>query len=326
MNSYKFFMIAFLLILMCPLSVQSQREFDVRIEIISAQITRQMTDYQKMKIAVVPFSNLQDSVTDIGRFISEELTTRLLRTGKFRVIERKLIHKVIEEHKLQLEGFIDPDTATELGKLLAVDAIVSGTITDLGQRLRINARLIETETGEGFASAATDIFKDESVLQLLDRFAVSPAPEPEPVLQPQPEAEILHRVEISDFTFDIEDCKHEVTQVTCYLKVINNDSEDRYLHLLKRLTYSRPPLSFIVDDFGNKFEIKEIHLGTQSTRGHRSVSQLLVSGVPTRAKVISSSISSRAEKITLLEIVGRQDRYYGGGEFRIQFRNIELSR
>jgi hypothetical protein len=46
-------------------------------------------------------------------------------------------------------------------------AIVSGTIADLGSTLRINCRLISTETGEVLSVAATTIVKDDGVSRLL---------------------------------------------------------------------------------------------------------------------------------------------------------------
>jgi hypothetical protein len=74
---------------------------------------------------------------------------------------------VIAEQKLTLSHLIDPSSAKKLGKLLGVDAIVSGTITDLGISLRVNARLIGTETGEVFAVAACRLTKDEDVRRLM---------------------------------------------------------------------------------------------------------------------------------------------------------------
>jgi hypothetical protein len=87
----------------------------------------------------------------------------LYETKKFKVIERQLLNKVISEQKLSLTGMIDQTSAQKLGKLLGVDAIASGTITDLGESLRVNARLIDTSTGEIFAVAATEIAKDDKV-------------------------------------------------------------------------------------------------------------------------------------------------------------------
>jgi TolB-like protein len=121
----------------------------------------------KATIAVVEFSDLSGGVNDFGRLLSEELITKLFSTGKYKVIERLLLNKAIAEHKLQLQGLIDPKSAKELGKILGVDAIVSGTIADLRGSLRVNARLISAETGEVFSVAAATIIKDDDIMGLL---------------------------------------------------------------------------------------------------------------------------------------------------------------
>jgi len=147
--------------------VHAQVTFDQRIGELSKQISDGLTENQKQTIAVVEFADLRGNVTDFGRFISEELITRLYQTKKFKVIERQLLNKVIAEQKLSLTGVIEQTAAQRLGKVLGVDAIASGTVTDLGKSLRVNARLIITGTGEVFAVAVTEIAKDDSVLALM---------------------------------------------------------------------------------------------------------------------------------------------------------------
>ncbi len=128
----------------------------------------------KATIAVVEFSDLSGGVTEFGQLLSEELITKLFATGKYKVIERLLLNKAIAEHKLQLQGLIDPKSAKELGKILGVDAIVSGTIATLGNSLRVNARLISTETGEVLSVAAVTIVEDDAIKELLAGTGVKP--------------------------------------------------------------------------------------------------------------------------------------------------------
>src|SRR5262245_23646564 len=145
----------------------SQGSLEQRATELSQQISKEMIENQKRAVAVIEFSDLKGNVTDFGRFLSEELITRLYQTKKFKVIERQLLNKVFAEKKFSSSVFADPTSTKQLGQLLGVDAIVSGTITDLAQSLRVNARLISTETGEIFAVASTEIFKDESVMKLI---------------------------------------------------------------------------------------------------------------------------------------------------------------
>jgi TolB-like protein len=146
---------------------QAQATLDQRIGELSKQISDGLTENQKQTIAVIEFVDLEGRTTNFGRFVAEELITRLYQTRKFKVIERQLLNKVVAEQKLSVTGMIDQTSAQKLGKLLGVDAIASGTVTDLGKTLRINARLISTGTGEVFAVAAAEIAKDDSVTALM---------------------------------------------------------------------------------------------------------------------------------------------------------------
>lgn len=137
---------------------------------LSNQITSGMSEGKKQKIAVVEFSDLEGRVTEFGKFLSEELITRLFISKKFNVVERQLLNKVLEEHKLNVTGLVDESTAKQLGKILGVDAICSGTVTEFADHVRINARLISTESGEIFSVAATKIAKDESIKTLMKKY------------------------------------------------------------------------------------------------------------------------------------------------------------
>ncbi|MBF0396912.1 MAG: hypothetical protein HQK78_09080 [Desulfobacterales bacterium] len=136
---------------------------------ISKQIIADMPSSEKQKIAVIDFLDINGQSTEFGKFLSEELIAHLFNTQKFIIIERRMLNKVIEEHKLSVSGMLDEKTVKQLGKLLGIDAICSGSITDLGSSLKINARLISTETGSIFSTASTDLKKDDSINKLLGK-------------------------------------------------------------------------------------------------------------------------------------------------------------
>jgi curli biogenesis system outer membrane secretion channel CsgG len=107
-------------LLICALSsgVEAQT-LDQRASELSQQIARNMETGQKRRIAVLEFTDLQGQVTNFGRYLSEELITRLYDSNKFKVVERQLLNKVIAEQKLSLTGVVDPDSAKKLGSVLA---------------------------------------------------------------------------------------------------------------------------------------------------------------------------------------------------------------
>lgn len=134
---------------------------------LSDQIGKGLAENQKRRIAVVEFVDLKGNLTDLGRHISEELITKLFQSGKFTVVERQRLNQIISEQKLSLTGIIDPASAQKLGKLLGVDAIASGSVSDLTKTVKVNARLISTETGEVFSAASVEITKDDTVRSLM---------------------------------------------------------------------------------------------------------------------------------------------------------------
>ena len=157
-----------------PPKTDNSEQLNAKIDELTNQIIKNMTEKKKSRIAVVEFTDLNKNVTDFGRFLSEKLITKLFLTGSFHVIERSQLEKVMSEHKLNLGGTVDPASAKKLGKILGVDATATGTITDMGQSLDVNARLIDTETAKIFAVASVTINKDSAVLRLMGGEDTSP--------------------------------------------------------------------------------------------------------------------------------------------------------
>jgi TolB-like protein len=105
-------------------------------------------DFKKTKIAVLDFQmqGEQNASADMGKIVAEWMITGLVETGRFDVIERRLLEKILEEQKLGATGLIDANTAAQLGKILGVKTIVAGTVTSLEGTNEINARLINVDT------------------------------------------------------------------------------------------------------------------------------------------------------------------------------------
>lgn len=166
--------VSFTFLLLNNFPCLAQADLDRSLDLLAARIVELMDENtgspggtEKMRIAVLDFPDLGGNVTGLGRFVAEELTTRLFLTRRFEVIERQLLNKVLDELKLSAAGFVDSSSAQELGKLLGVSAVVSGTLSQLATTVRVNARVITTSTGKIVAAASIELSKDEGVMQLL---------------------------------------------------------------------------------------------------------------------------------------------------------------
>lgn len=97
---------------------------------------------QKKRVAVLDFEygTVQGGVSaifgqniDIGKGIADLLVDRLVRDGTYSVIERKQIQKVLAEQNFSNSDRADSNSAAKIGKLLGVDAIIMGSITQFGR-------------------------------------------------------------------------------------------------------------------------------------------------------------------------------------------------
>ena len=102
-------------------------------------------DYEKIKIAVLPF-NLQGEnfeTEDMGMIVSEWLITAFVKDGRFEVVERKLLGQIMEEQQMAEAGLVSQETATEIGRLLGVKVIISGSVMKLREVIEVNSRIID---------------------------------------------------------------------------------------------------------------------------------------------------------------------------------------
>jgi curli biogenesis system outer membrane secretion channel CsgG len=67
---------------------------------------------------------------DLGEGMAEMLTTALVESGKYRVLERQQINDVLGEQDLGAGGRVDPGTAASIGKILGARYLVYGTVNE----------------------------------------------------------------------------------------------------------------------------------------------------------------------------------------------------
>jgi curli biogenesis system outer membrane secretion channel CsgG len=70
---------------------------------------------------------------DIGKGITDLLVQKLVQDGKFSVIERSALDKLLAEQNFSNSDRADATSAAKIGKLLGVDCIIIGSITQFGR-------------------------------------------------------------------------------------------------------------------------------------------------------------------------------------------------
>jgi curli biogenesis system outer membrane secretion channel CsgG len=73
---------------------------------------------------------------DVGKGISDLLVNNLVKDGTYSVIERKALDKILTEQNFSNSDRANPTSAAKIGKLLGVDAIIVGSVTQFGNETK----------------------------------------------------------------------------------------------------------------------------------------------------------------------------------------------
>ena len=142
----------------------------------------------KKAIAVVEFA-VRGSAIDpqAGAIIADSITSAIASLGYFALKDRlslSAIARIARHNPLGSIGPIDAETAMQLGKLHGIHGIVTGTISQLGDRVRVTARLIDTRNGTVLRSGEIEDKDLDAVQVKLDKLVLAittttvPAPAP----------------------------------------------------------------------------------------------------------------------------------------------------
>lgn len=100
---------------------------------------------RKKRVAVLDFdygtvrsasAGLFGTDVDVGRGITDLLVKFLVKDGTYSVIERQALQKVMAEQNFSNSDRANPTSAAQIGKLLGVDAIIVGSITQFGNETK----------------------------------------------------------------------------------------------------------------------------------------------------------------------------------------------
>jgi len=132
------------------------REKDSTTVSVTEKVTSKYTG-PKRRIGVVAFENKAPYAQGrIGQTATDILITELTKSGKFIVVERDKMDKILEEQKLGQSGAINPATAAQVGKILGLNAIVTGSISQFGVKTEGKDFLI-TESKQQIVECTVDV-------------------------------------------------------------------------------------------------------------------------------------------------------------------------
>lgn len=132
----------------------------------ATQVPRITHKGPKLRVGIVDFANKTSyGAGRLGTSASDILTTELFKTGAFILVERAQIKQVLGEQALAQTGVVNPETAAQAGRVLGLNALVTGSISQFGvstggadygvyrQKVQtakcvVDVRVVEASTGQ----------------------------------------------------------------------------------------------------------------------------------------------------------------------------------
>lgn len=319
----KFFSILFLTMFFLVLSLHPLVAYEKEIKDLSLAMTENIVNAGIKTIAVVDFTDLQGNVTELGRFIAEEFSVALASAGKgFELVDRTHLKSIAQEHKLSITGVIDPKTARELGKIVGVEALLTGVITPFKDSVRLSIKILETNTAKIIVASAGNIARTKVIEELMTK-GIEVSSLESPSISPT-RTETIQTVERERFLFELKECKLSGKTLTCSFTVTNKSKKDLVGITIYSSRYGdlfEPPgtthtASWLYDDLGNEYGAKSVTLG-QETRD-TCVTRTLAPQIPTKFIVQFKDVSPEAKAaVTILVAVNSEE---------LLFRNIPITK
>src|SRR3989337_1315940 len=177
------------------------------IKTISSSIAESVTTAGKKTVAVVDFTDLQGNVTELGRFLAEEISVDMTIAAKgFEVIDRTHLNSVMKDNELSTSAITDPKKIKKLGEVAGVDAIITGSVTPFGDSIRITCKVIATDTARTIGASKGDIAKTKAIEELMARGLETTSSTKGPASTPsvKKETKAGQKAEAQNFTFELK--------------------------------------------------------------------------------------------------------------------------
>jgi len=98
-------------------------------------------------VAILDFEGQGVDASEV-QTLSERMRTEIGNTKAVRLIERKAVEKIMMEQGFQQSGCTTDECAAEVGQLLGVQFMISGSIGKMGKSYTIDAKMFSVETSE----------------------------------------------------------------------------------------------------------------------------------------------------------------------------------
>ena len=126
----------------------------------------------KLRVAVFdPTISGSDFDEGTGVIIREMVSSALVNTGKYIIIERSLIDKILKEQKFSNSGAVDDSQISQIGKLAGANKVVLSVISSAGNKGLLSLKMIDVESAS-IENQKTQLVDKSKILDIITPLAL----------------------------------------------------------------------------------------------------------------------------------------------------------
>lgn len=113
----------------------------------------------------VVIARIDTSIINLADFLTDELSTHLVSSGSFIVLERgNALNAVESEHQFQMSGMVSDASAVGIGHYLGAKVVITGTFSRYSGFNQIRLRAVDVRTSQLLALYSARIKPDDAII------------------------------------------------------------------------------------------------------------------------------------------------------------------
>jgi len=140
---------------------------DQQLQLLFQEVVLELQQVSSGKLAVSGFSQKDGHESALIALLNEKAVSDLTGLEQLRILERSKLEAVLAEQELALSDLVDTENAIQIGRLMAADLLLTGTVIEMTRSVIIFSRIIDVASGEIESAAQVIIPKSADLERLL---------------------------------------------------------------------------------------------------------------------------------------------------------------
>lgn len=119
--------------------------------------------------------NINAGSAGLSQYIIDELTGLLVRSRRFKVLDRGNVEIILKEHNFQMSGYVADASMAGIGLMLGAQSVVTGSLQDAGSAYRLTVRCLNVKTAQVESMYQASISKQDAQIAYWLKAAAPPA-------------------------------------------------------------------------------------------------------------------------------------------------------